>query len=178
MDEELCAGAGTHRVHGNRGYGTGWPGQKWCNSMVIRADRARSFDRRRSAVGPLAPAQTGSRPLVAESAEQELAVEQVLHIGATSAQGVLFFASMSGLVLTPVAVLAGALGLWRFGADMGWTSHFFIADGLFSRYQFWLAAAIGAHASALIVNRWVANRSADLTGSSHSARRNLAGHVH
>jgi hypothetical protein len=61
---------------------------------------------------------------------------------------------------------------------MGWTSHFFIADGLFSRYQFWLAAAIGAHASALIINRWVANRSADLTGSSHSARRNLAGHVH
>jgi hypothetical protein len=74
---------------------------------------------------------------------------------------VLFAASMCGLVLTPVAVLFAALGLWRFGADMGWTSHFFIAGGLFSRYQFWLAAAIGAHASALIVNRWVANRSAD-----------------
>jgi len=175
--------------------------------MVIRADRASSFDRRRSVGSATGLLKTGSQVPVAESAEQELAVEQVLHMGASSARrtfvtrssmqirktlsrskfampdsilqpSVLFFASMSGLVLTPVAVLAGALGLWRFGADMGWTSHFFIADGLLSRYQFWLAAAIGAHASALIVDRWVANRSADLTGSSHSARRNLAGHVH
>jgi len=75
---------------------------------------------------------------------------------------VLFVASMCGLVLTPVAVLAAVLGIWRYGADVGWTSHFFIAGGLFSRYQFWIAAAIGAHASALIVNRWVANRSAAL----------------
>lgn len=135
--------------------------------------------------------ETGSRPPAAESVEQELAFEQVLHIGASSAlrtritrrllqirkttsrsqyampdrivqPSVLLAASMCGLVLTPVSVLFGALGLWRVGADVGWTSHFFIAGGLFSRYQFWIAAAIGAHGSALLVNRWVANRSADL----------------
>ncbi len=156
----------------------------------MRADRASSFDRRRSAARPLAPTQTDSQPPAAESAEQRLELEQVLHIRASSAlrtrvtrrsmqirkaisrsqfamqdgivqPSVLFAASMCGLVLTPVAVLAAVLGLWRFGADVGWTSHFFIAGGLFSRYQFWIAAAIGAHGSALIVNRWVANRSAD-----------------
>jgi hypothetical protein len=73
---------------------------------------------------------------------------------------VLFVAavSMLGSVLTPAAVLAGVLGAWRLGADPGWTSDFFIADGLLSRYQLWFAAAIGAQASALILNRWVANQ--------------------
>lgn len=70
--------------------------------------------------------------------------------------------SMSGLVLTPVAVLAGALGAWRLGADPGWTSTFFIADGLLSRYQCWFAVATAAQASAFILNRWVANQNIDL----------------
>jgi hypothetical protein len=67
-------------------------------------------------------------------------------------------ASMSGLGLTLIAVLAGALGAWRLGADPGWTRPFFVAAGLFSRYQLWFAVAIGAQASAFILNRWVANQ--------------------
>ncbi len=70
--------------------------------------------------------------------------------------------SMSGLVLTPIAVLAGVLGAWRLAADPGWTSNFFIADGLLSRYQLWLAVAICAQTSALILNRWVANQKIEL----------------
>ena len=37
--------------------------------------------------------------------------------------------SISGLMLTPVAFLAAVLGAWRFSADLGWTSGFFIAGG-------------------------------------------------
>ena len=66
--------------------------------------------------------------------------------------------SISGLVLTPVAVLAGVLGVWRLGADLGWTSHFFKPEGLLSRYQLWFAVAIGARTSAFVLNRWVANQ--------------------
>jgi hypothetical protein len=66
--------------------------------------------------------------------------------------------SISGLVLTPVSVLAGVLGVWRLGEDLGWTSHFFKADGLLSRYQLWFAVAISARTSAFILNRWVANQ--------------------
>ena len=65
---------------------------------------------------------------------------------------------MSGLFLTLLAVLAGALGTWRLGVDPGWTSPFFVATGLLSRYQLWFAVAIGAQASAFILNRWVANQ--------------------
>jgi hypothetical protein len=65
---------------------------------------------------------------------------------------------MSGLGLTLVAVLAGALGTWRLGVDPGWTSPFFIASGLLSRYQLWIAVAIAAQTSAIVLNRWVANQ--------------------
>jgi len=65
--------------------------------------------------------------------------------------------SMSGLVLTAVAIVAGVLGAWRLGADPGWTSDFFIADGLLSHYQSWFAVAVGAQASAFILNRWLAS---------------------
>jgi hypothetical protein len=70
--------------------------------------------------------------------------------------------SMSGLVLTLVAVLAGALSAWRFGADLGWTEHFFIAGGLFSHCQLWFAVAIGGQTLAFILNRWAANQNIDL----------------
>jgi hypothetical protein len=69
--------------------------------------------------------------------------------------------AMSAMVLTPIAVVAAALGAWRFCTDLGWTSNFFIPDGLLSRYQVWFGAAIGARASALILNRWEANRTAE-----------------
>lgn len=71
-------------------------------------------------------------------------------------------ASMSGLVLTLMAVLAGALGAWRLGADPGWTGPFFVAGGLLSRYQFWIAVTIGAQTSAFVLNRWVAKQVEDV----------------
>ena len=76
----------------------------------------------------------------------------------------LFVASVaaSGFLLTPVAVLAGVLGAWRFGADPGWTSGFFVTDGLLSRYQLWFAVAICAQTSAFFLKRWVANQNMDV----------------
>ncbi len=65
---------------------------------------------------------------------------------------------MLGLVLTPVALAAGVMGAWRFSADLGWTSGFFVSRGWLSRYQLWVAFAIGARVSALALNRWVVNR--------------------
>jgi hypothetical protein len=58
-------------------------------------------------------------------------------------------------LLAPVAVLAAALGAWRFGADPGWTNHFFIAKGLLSHWQAWFAVAIGVHTCSRSLNRWL-----------------------
>lgn len=44
-------------------------------------------------------------------------------------------------LLTPAAVLALVLGLWRVSADLGWTEEFLIANGFFSHWQVWLALA-------------------------------------
>jgi len=59
------------------------------------------------------------------------------------------------VLLAPIAVLAGVLGCWRFGADPGWTNHFFIANGLLSHWQAWFAVAIGVHATARSLSRWL-----------------------
>jgi hypothetical protein len=45
--------------------------------------------------------------------------------------------------LTPAAVVAGVLGVWRLSADLGWTDKFFITSGLFSHWQVWFALAGG-----------------------------------
>ena len=71
--------------------------------------------------------------------------------------------SLSGLVLTPVAVLAGVLGAWRLGADAGWTNSFFITGGVFSRYQLWFALAIVAQTSAFMLKRWAGNQNKHVT---------------
>ena len=66
--------------------------------------------------------------------------------------------SLAGLLLTPVAVVAGTLGAWRFGADAGWTNTFFIANGLLSHWQVWCAFAIGLQASAYTLKRGMADQ--------------------
>ena len=90
----------------------------------------------------------------------------------------LLVVSMWELVLTPFAVLAGVLGAWRLGADPGWTSDFFIADGLLSHYQLWFAIAIGAQTSAFVLNRWVADESIYLPAIGTSARVSRSASLH
>ena len=43
--------------------------------------------------------------------------------------------------LTPAAVMAAALGIWRLAADLQWASNFAIRNGLFSHWQVWFAFA-------------------------------------
>jgi len=50
-------------------------------------------------------------------------------------------AAAVGSLLTPAAVGASILGLWRIAADLKWTSEFAIPNGFFSHWQVWLAAA-------------------------------------
>ena len=63
--------------------------------------------------------------------------------------------SMVAAVLTPLAVLAGTLGVWRLAADPGWTSRFFIASGLLSHCQVWFTVAIAVGASSRGLNKWL-----------------------
>jgi hypothetical protein len=46
-------------------------------------------------------------------------------------------------LLTPAAVLALVMAVWRVGADLGWTGAFLITGGFFSHWQVWLALSIG-----------------------------------
>ena len=62
---------------------------------------------------------------------------------------------MLAVMLTPLAVLAGALGVWRLAADPGWTNHFFIAHGLLSHCQVWFTVAIAVRASSRGLNKWL-----------------------
>jgi hypothetical protein len=57
-------------------------------------------------------------------------------------------------LLTPAAVLATVLGLWRIAADLNWTGSFAIPTGLFSHWQVWLGLAILLQFGARLLNRY------------------------
>ena len=56
-------------------------------------------------------------------------------------------------LLTPAAVMASALGVWRLAADMKWTGEFGIASGIFSHWQVWLALGIVLQLMSFRLNR-------------------------
>ena len=51
-------------------------------------------------------------------------------------------------LVTPSAVVAFVMGLWRLTADLGWTETFPIAAGFFSHWLVWIALAIGLKSGA------------------------------
>lgn len=55
-------------------------------------------------------------------------------------------------LLTPFAWTGYAFALWRLGADLEWTSDFFITRGILSRWQVWLALAAATQAGAHYLN--------------------------
>jgi hypothetical protein len=77
---------------------------------------------------------------------------------ATRTSSVYMASVISDLILPPVSLVAALFGAWRLAADPGWTTNFFITDGLLSHYQSWAVVAIGAQASAFIINRWIATQ--------------------
>lgn len=63
-------------------------------------------------------------------------------------------ASAVAALLTPVASMALALGMWRIAADLNWTSSFYIQSGLFSHWQLWLGAAAFLQLCSHYLNRY------------------------
>jgi hypothetical protein len=63
-------------------------------------------------------------------------------------------------LLTPAAVTALVLGLWRVSADLGWTGEFLIAYGFFSHWQVWIALAIAMQIAAVSLAAKISNRRA------------------
>ena len=57
-------------------------------------------------------------------------------------------------LLTPIAFMAFALGLWGIAADMKLTGEFAIAEGPFSRWQAWMALAVLLEISAVLLVRF------------------------
>ncbi|SRR5581483_4875865 len=46
-------------------------------------------------------------------------------------------------LLTPAALVALVLGIWRVCTDLGWATTFLISSGFFSHWQVWIALSIG-----------------------------------
>ena len=46
-------------------------------------------------------------------------------------------------LLTPAAMVAFVMGIWRVCADLGWAGAFLINGGFFSHWQVWIALSIG-----------------------------------
>jgi len=46
-------------------------------------------------------------------------------------------------LLTPAALVALAMGIWRVGMDLGWAGAFLISGGFFSHWQVWIVVSIG-----------------------------------
>ena len=58
-----------------------------------------------------------------------------------------------GAFLTPAAVVALSFGLWRLGADLGWTGEFPVSTGAFAHWMVWIALAIGLKMTGSLMNR-------------------------
>jgi hypothetical protein len=83
-------------------------------------------------------------------------------------------------LLTPAAVMACVLTLWRLAADLSVTGQFPITDGLFSHWQVWLAVAATLQFSAIVLNRYgkaepVLPETVDTVNTVDAAERKLAG---
>lgn len=57
-------------------------------------------------------------------------------------------------LLTPSAVMACVLALWRLTADFNLTAGFPIGEGLFSQWQVWFACAAIIQLCAVMLNRY------------------------
>ena len=63
-------------------------------------------------------------------------------------------AILGGALLTPAALVASMLAVWRIAADLKVTNSFAIPSGLFSHWQVWLGAAIALQLCSRVLNRY------------------------
>jgi hypothetical protein len=57
-------------------------------------------------------------------------------------------------LLTPAALMALVLAIWRIGADLNLTGSFAIPSGLFSHWQVWMGTAVLLQVCASVLNRY------------------------
>lgn len=57
-------------------------------------------------------------------------------------------------LLTPAALVALVMGMWRVGNDLGWAREFLISGGLFSHWQVWIALSIGLKVLSSMLIAW------------------------
>jgi hypothetical protein len=57
-------------------------------------------------------------------------------------------------LLTPAALAAFVLGLWRIAADLEWTKQFAISEGPFSHWQVWIACGVCLQLLTWVLNRY------------------------
>jgi len=57
-------------------------------------------------------------------------------------------------LLTPAAVVAFVMGIWRLCMDLGWAGAFLISGGFFSHWQVWMALAIGLKMASSTLIAW------------------------
>jgi hypothetical protein len=57
-------------------------------------------------------------------------------------------------LLTPAALVALAMGLWRVAADLEWASVFPISAGLFAHWQVWIALSIALKMLSTFLLAW------------------------
>lgn len=67
-------------------------------------------------------------------------------------------------LLTPLALMAWTLGMWRIAADMKWTGAFAITHGLFSHWQVWFALAIAVQFGGFLLHRYAGSGDEDRDG--------------
>ena len=57
-------------------------------------------------------------------------------------------------LLTPAAMVAFVMGIWRVCADLGWAGAFLINSGFFSHWQVWIALSIGLKMLSSMLIAW------------------------
>lgn len=57
-------------------------------------------------------------------------------------------------LLTPAALIALVLGIWRVGADLGWAGAFLFTSGFFSHWQVWIALSIALKVISATLLAW------------------------
>jgi hypothetical protein len=69
-------------------------------------------------------------------------------------EGLASLAAALAALLTPAAVMALVLGIWRIAADLKLTSSFYIASGPLSDWRFWFGAAAVLQLCSYFLNRY------------------------
>ena len=62
-------------------------------------------------------------------------------------------ALVASALMTPIALMAFALGCWRIAADLKLTGSFAISDGLFAHWQVWIAIGIVIQFAAFLLQK-------------------------